>query len=164
MLEPLTRLDPPQLMFLTVMGGLLVGAFTILGSVLAVQVRRLRQKELELGFKDELLLRGYSVDDAIRLSAASTPRWSQGVIDLGNWFGARLSRPIHSLWSVAGVAFRDGSRRLRRLWTRARPALEEWCSRSLPRLQAGISHIGAAAGWLGTRTEALLRKLATGQP
>ncbi|MGD9854135.1 MAG: hypothetical protein AB7U20_04210 [Planctomycetaceae bacterium] len=164
MLDQLARLQEPQLIFLAGLCGLLLFSFTVLGVVVAVQFRKLRQKELELGFKDELLLRGYSVDETIRLVTSGRPGWSQGLIDVGDWVEIKFRPATRRLCEIARVAVRDGSRQARDLWIRAVPRLHELRSRSVPWVRAGVCRLSSGAAWLGSKADALFRNLATPQP
>jgi hypothetical protein len=147
-----------------VTGGLLLLTVTVLGGIIAVQYRKLRQTELELGLKDELLLRGYSVDEAIRVVTSQKPRWSQGLIDLGDWAGRRLRSAIRPTSQAAVSAAIKSQQCARRLWASARPHLQQARTRAVPWMRTGLSRASATAHWLGAQADAWVRRLITTHP
>ncbi len=161
MLDQLARLNEEQLVFLGLMSGMVLFAVTVLVSVVAVQIRKIRQREMELGFKDDLLHRGYTVDETIQLMTSHKPGWSQGLIDIGDWIDGKLrpaARRMHDVFQSASV---NGGRRVGDLWQRASPQIKQFSARTAPWVHSAVSHVNCGVHWLGQQTEALVRRLAT---
>jgi len=159
MFDQFARLDEAHLVFLGVMGTLTLIAVTILAAVMAVQFRKLRQKELELGFKDELLLRGYSVDEAIRLVSSRKPGWSHGLITTGDWIGGKLRIGTDRLVRLMRRTAISGESLLRDLWNRAQPTARQLRKQSGPWLQKAVTRLNRGVHWLAGKTEDLTRRL-----
>jgi hypothetical protein len=72
MLDQFARFNNDHLTFLAIMTGMLLASLAAICSVLIVQVRRFRERQLELGFREEMLRRGLSVEQVVQLL---TTRW-----------------------------------------------------------------------------------------
>ncbi|MBX3440203.1 MAG: hypothetical protein KF861_22125 [Planctomycetaceae bacterium] len=145
MLDALSRLNEQQLLFLGILGGLLLFTVTVLGTVIAVQVRKMRQKELELGFKDELLLRGYSVDEIIRLVATRQPRWSPDLVELEEWSNRVIRPVVREVSESAARAAKQGASGARELWRRARQQFSHFAPRAAPHVRAALLKVPTIA-------------------
>lgn len=164
MIDQLAKLNEDHLRFLTVMGTFVLAAVTIMTAIITVQVRKLRERQLELGFKEDLLRRGMTVDDAVRLMTCRRSSWSQSLISLGDWTIQRFSRACDAvigvlprLWRpcrrLLRSAWRTGSQLCRSIWQEARPLLR-WSMNSLSR----------CVHWFGEQTDRLVRRLAPHRP
>lgn len=164
MFDQFARLDEAHLEFLGMTAGLVLAAVTILGVVIAVQLRKLRQTELELGFKDELLLRGYTVDEAIRLITSQKPGWSQGVISVGDWMGRQLKSAACQMTDAAKRRRSAGGGVVGDFWNRAQPSMQHVRQQSGPWLQSAVRQLNRGVHWLCARTDDLARRLVTPRP
>ena len=164
MLDQLARLNDEQLVFLGLVCGMVLAAATILGTVIAVQLRKLRQRELELGFKDELLLRGYSVDEVVRIITAGQGGWSQGLLALTDKFEEKLRSGARALAAAGRKGAVEGARIARGLWSRAQPQAQRLREESVPWLRAAVARVHRGAHWLSAKTDELVHKWVTPQP
>jgi hypothetical protein len=164
MLDDLTRLNDEQLVFLGLVCGMVLAAATILGAVVAVQFRKLRQKELELGFRDELLLRGYSVDEVVRLITSSQPGWSHGLLAVADRIEEKLRSGARALTAAGKKASTESARRARDLWSRTQPLARQLRQDAAPWFRAAVERVNRGAHWLSGKTEELVRKWVTPQP
>ena len=104
MLDELAKLDHDQLLFLLL--GVATAGIVVLATVtiLAEEWRRSRKIELELAFKEDLLERGFSIEEIERLLRARAPGWITALSELmarmGTFF-QRLYRSLTRSWRLA---------------------------------------------------------------
>jgi len=175
MIDQLSRLDEEHLLFLALMAGLLLLVITVIICIVAVQIRMFRQRQLELGFREEMLRRGLSIDEITRILSGSRPTWSQSVTSLSDWAMSRVSRAAKALASqsetllnhcrsLLSKAFDRGSRLIRRGWNIASAACQELWNESRPMLQNAKRRLGRCMTWAGNQLDNLARRLAPPQP
>jgi hypothetical protein len=175
MFDQLARLNSDHLTFLAIMAGLLLASLTIVCSTLIVQIRRFRQRQLELGFREEMLRRGHSAHEIVQLLSSRRPTLSQSAAAfagrvkdklaaascrLAEWTPRALARCRQRLlpfWNDGVALFRKGcthaSRFARQAWHDVRPLVH--------RSRAVISRCATS---LSNGLDTLARRLAPNRP
>lgn len=175
MIDQLARLDEEHLLFLASMAALILFAITTTTCMVIAQVRVYRQRQMELGFWDEMLRRGLSVAEIARILSGSRPTWSQSVASLGDWAVSRASRAANRLADLTGPlfergrsmlhpVFNRGSRLVRRTWDSAATGCRRLWRESRPLLQGAKQKLGHCMRWAGSQMDNLARRLAPPQP
>ena len=186
MIDQIARLNEEQLVFLGFMATLLLVAVTVIASVIAVQVRKFRERQLDLGFKDDMLRRGLSVDQAVRLLSSRRPTWSQSLMALGDWAMLRVSNgcrrvlntvprvlvPCRRLLTTAGrrvlqwskVALQHGQRWGRIAYRKTVQTCKALWRETRPALRWTMRCLSQCTRWLGDQMDHLVRRLAPNRP
>ncbi len=112
MFDPLSQLTSAQLEFVAVMSGMVLTALTVSAGFFAVQWRKIRLRELELAFKDDLLERGITAEDVELLWSGKRP---------GFWVS--LGRLCQRGWQSLLTAAAAGMSACRWVWAQGLRAL-----------------------------------------
>jgi hypothetical protein len=175
MIEQLARLDRDHLTFLGVMGTLLLMSLTILGTTLLVQIRRFRERQLELGFREEMLRRGHAPQQIERLLNPRRPTFSQTVAALADKATRSLAAASRRLAHWAPQALERCRQRLRPVWNRGvafcrkgythakRFTLQAW-QEARPLVRRARTAVSRCAGLLSNGLQALSQRLAPHRP
>jgi hypothetical protein len=175
MLDQLARLNSDHLTFLAIMAGLLLASLTLICSTLCVQVRRFRQRQLELGFREEMLRRGLRVDEVVQLLNTPRPTWSQTAGSWVNRLSAKLASASRRLAEWTPRAIDRGCQRLRPVWNKcvarchkgwqraSRRVRQAW-QEVRPLVSRGRTAISRCAARLSDGLDALARRLTPHQP
>ena len=164
MFDQFTRLDEEHLLFLAAMAVLASVLTTVLTAVVALQVRRFRERQLELGFKNDLLRRGLSVDEAVRLATSRRPTRAQSIMAVGDWTLSKLSHARQRATDALPRLLRPCRRLLRTAWRSGRQVCRGFWRESRPLLRQAMKSISRGVHWLGGQTDRLARRLAPHRP
>lgn len=186
MVDDFIRLGDDHLFFLTVLASLLTAMTTVLGGIAILQFRRYRQRQLELGFREDMLNRGLSVDEVVRLMTAARPTWVESAMTCGDWMIGNLSLAIRSTVSAVQRLLRTAGVTVQPILVRGwRSAVELWCNsarwrnqvarrarhrcaalwrETKPVLSTLARSVNRCVQWAGNITERLVRQLAPQRP
>jgi len=175
MLDQFARLNSDHLTFLAIMAGLLLASLTIICSTLCVQVRRFRQRQLELGFREEMLRRGLRVDEVMQLLSSRRPTWAQTAGSWANRLGAKLASASRRVADWTPRTIDRGCQRLRPVWDKTVARCRQGCQhasrlarrvwQNAPRLWQRIrTATSRCAAWLSNGLDSLARQLTPHQP
>ena len=175
MFEQFARLETDHLIFLGIMAALGLTALTILGSTLLVQIRRFRQRQLELGFHEEMLRRGHTVQEISQLLNSRRPTVSQSVAAQAERVTGSLAAASRRFANWVPNAFERCRRRVGPLWHRsaafcrqgyrhAKCFTRQASQQVRPLMHQAQTAISRCAGLLSNALDSLARRLAPHRP
>lgn len=171
MFDQIALLNDDQLVFLAVMTGMILTAGTIVAGICAVQFRRFRERQLELGFREEMLRQGLSVDDVVCLLSAKRPTWSRSLMTMGDWALQKVSHAGDVIAAKTPLVLRRCRKHFdrawnsaevigRKTWRIARQTGRIFYREARPLLHQTMKSLSGCMHWASDQTDRLLRRLA----
>jgi hypothetical protein len=132
MLEYLMYLDQSLVVLSIFVFAVALLPMLLLAAVALVQFRKYRERQLELGFRNDLLQRGYSIEEIVRVISCRRPTWSESVTGFGDWALQRSSAGLRALERRGAHCLTAARPVLRSAWTSGQQHCVRLCRAALP--------------------------------